>query len=167
MSFQRSQSAPHPQHSSPPLLTPRSPSSSTYLSSSSTPPPEEPDSFITHYIYTPLFFASFLLSFLLVDNRNHECVSKARPQLTSAVSGSRSSSTSIRSSRDEEEKWIWRAKHRKMAKLEIGQALEMRQWVALGIVGMLVLGGVSLWFVGKMMLCRIAEFAWGWVLWLL
>lgn len=103
-------------------------------SKSSNPPnpssaPEPPESFVTRYFTTPLFFASFLLSFLLVDNRNHSHATSSRKHESSGA-----------------EPWFWRAKHRKLARLEIGEALEMRRLVVLGMLLGLAFGCVGAWW---------------------
>ncbi|MCJ1383882.1 hypothetical protein MMC17_006996 [Xylographa soralifera] len=97
---------------------------------------EPPEPFIARYFTTPLFFASFLLSFLLVDTRNHSQTTSSRKPPSAR----------------ETEPWFWRARHRKLARLEIGQALEMRRLV-LGVV-LLVLGVglVGAWWVGRWVL---------------
>ena len=104
------------------------------------PPPEKPESFVSRYVYTPLFFASFLLSFLLIDNRNHN-----------RTTGGRCDEAKGR----DKKPWIWRAKHMKLARLEIGQALDMRHSVALVIVVAIGAGCMGLWWM-MVWMCRAA-----------
>ena len=93
--------------------------------------PEKPESLISRYFYTPLLFASFLLSFLLIDNRNHSRTTNGRGRSEEG---------------NDKKPWVWRAKHRKLARLEIGQALEMRHAVALVIVVGMSTGCLCLWW---------------------
>ncbi|MCJ1393705.1 hypothetical protein MMC18_006581 [Xylographa bjoerkii] len=91
---------------------------------------EAPESFLARYLTTPLFFASFLVSFLLVDTRNH-----------------RRTGSSDRDAARPAEPWFWRAKHRKLARLEIGQALERRRLVLVGLLVVLGVGCLGTWWV--------------------
>jgi len=124
--------------SSAPFPIPRSSSSLPSTTVLVSPDSDQPESLISRYFYTPLFFASFLLSFLLIDNRNHN----------------RTANGHGRTAEEKDKKpWVWRAKHRRLARLEIGQALDIRRSVALVIVvgigaGCLVLWWMTMWMYG-------------------
>ncbi|MCJ1401329.1 hypothetical protein MMC11_004541 [Xylographa trunciseda] len=125
-----------------------SPPSPTFSSAPAPAPDEPPDSLLARYLTTPLFFASFLLSFLLVDNRNH---THAHPQSSPKTHSNHNNHNGAGAT----EPWFWRAKHRRLARLEIGQALEMRRLVVLGmVVGVGIACGAA-WCVGWWVVGRV------------
>ncbi|MCJ1340935.1 hypothetical protein MMC09_006231 [Bachmanniomyces sp. S44760] len=92
---------------------------------------------LTSLFLTPLLFASFLLSFFLIDSRNYQ--HSHPPSLPSSSTRGRSP----RSSQDKEQGsngWIWRSKKRKVAKMEIAEAFELRGSIMTG----LVIGGMGI-----------------------
>ena len=107
---------------------------------------EQSDSLISHLMLNPLLFASFLLSLLWVDSRNY-AATHTHDKRPSSMAKLLSRDKSRKDQQDKD--WYWQAKQRKMAKMEIGDALDMRSWM-LGVCGMgllVVLGGS--WLVGR------------------
>ncbi|KAL9116527.1 MAG: hypothetical protein Q9187_006947 [Circinaria calcarea] len=96
------------------MAKPPSPNASQKRNDNTSTDSPPPDSLLTRLFFNPLLFASFLFSLLLVDTRNHNSLNYTQGK--------------------SEESWFWRAKHRKMARMEIGRALEMRKWVVMGMV---------------------------------
>ena len=105
--------------------------------------PPTSESIITRLIYNPLFFISFALSLLLVDNRNYDRSHSHKHY---------SESNSDDGTQKKKEPWIWRAKHRKVARMELGEALEIRRWVLMGLIGGMLGGMLGSWFLMR----------WGW-----
>ena len=119
-----------------------------------TPPPDESDSLLMRIFLTPLLFISFLLSLLLIDNRNHNTV-VARQRSSSPTSSAASVLGRVfglrwsrRGGKEENQTWFWKAKQRKMARMEFSEAFEVRKRVLMGIVCGGMLGClVGLWAV--------------------
>ena len=138
----------------PPPSPPRS------LRLSSTPQPSErPESFFSQLILSPLLFTSFLLSLFLVDRNNRayrvseRLSSPATVSALSRVFPSKwwdpepypTSDIAINGAAyQKKQPWYIKKKHRRVAKLEVTEAFELRTSVILGlIIGMLtvLIGG--------------------------
>lgn len=57
----------------------------------------------------------------------------------------------------ESEEWVWHTKQRKMLRMEIVDAFELRRWVVAALGGMVVVLGGAGWWVGW--------WIWGWLQW--
>ncbi|MCJ1235536.1 hypothetical protein MMC14_003505 [Varicellaria rhodocarpa] len=104
-----------------------------------------------------LYFASFLISFLLVDNRNHKSL-QSRP--TSQIehifiapwrkAGWGNNKDENKGSHNEKA-WYWGRKGPKIARMEIGSALELRWMVTLGILaGAVTMGWAGVWVIVRL-----------------
>ncbi|MCJ1299303.1 hypothetical protein MMC08_002095 [Hypocenomyce scalaris] len=92
--------------------------------------PDIQDSLLTRLVLTPLLCISFLLSLLLVDNRNHErSHPHAAPPRDTPLG--KLSAPWVRTDGDT---WVWQVKKRKLARTEMGQAFEIRKWVLVALV---------------------------------
>ncbi|KAF2842911.1 hypothetical protein M501DRAFT_38574 [Patellaria atrata CBS 101060] len=136
-----------------PVTPPRSSSASSYASPEldvATLDDQQEDSLLTRVIVAPFLFISFLVSLFIVD-RNHRLYrASSHP---SNIPPSNSLWTRISSAWNPEpyqdpanstwnvrqdQGWFVRKKHRKVTKLQLDQALEMRGRVMIAIVGIVV-----------------------------
>ncbi|MCJ1309961.1 hypothetical protein MMC25_003622 [Agyrium rufum] len=162
---------------------------------STTKAPSSDESLITRLVLNPIFFVSFILSFILVDSRNfarsHTHRSSSSPKSTSP---SRTSSSAGQSQRPAYSRWFsstsstntvsasgqkqdgrsrlgngepnyWKSKQRRLARMEIGDALEMRKYVVVGLFLALVCVFVGGFWVGRMGWSIMGPRFWGWWGW--
>ncbi|KAL3417957.1 hypothetical protein PVAG01_10967 [Phlyctema vagabunda] len=124
------------------------------MASNPVPVVESPrEGLIVRFLITPLTFISFLFSLALIDAHNSS-VRSAPDQPRSLLSrmiwkDSPEPYAYVRSPHPKEgaspegkgtrEPWHWHSKQKKMMKMEVADAFEIRKWV---LTAMLVLGGV-------------------------
>ncbi|OBT69871.1 hypothetical protein VE03_00471 [Pseudogymnoascus sp. 23342-1-I1] len=154
---------------------PASPPTAQRRRPASPPKQEERESPLTRLVIAPLTFLSFLLSLFLIDTYSTSSRRRDRaptpPSVKDAliallwrpkpgspyayVGGGGKSGGGGKGG--EREEWVWHTKQRKMLRMEVVDAFELRRWVvvALGVV-VVVLGGAG-WWVGR--------WVWGWWGW--
>jgi len=138
-------------------------------------PPEAPkQTAVTRFFTAPLTFLSFLISLALIDYQNQTLRARSHPPpVPSTIFGRvkaivhmllyRPQSNPyayVRSpdargkngeeSKENEQPWHWNTKQRKMIRMEVVDAFEIRQWVVAGLaLGALVLGTLAWIAVGR------------------
>ncbi|MCJ1258370.1 hypothetical protein MMC24_006203 [Lignoscripta atroalba] len=112
---------------------------------------DSPDSLLSRLVFTPLLFISFLLSLLLIDNRNHNSVTRHHSPPNESPASILGWIFGLRwknrdNNKGHQEAWFWRAKHRRMARMEFSEAFEIRKLVLVGLVlGAVVSCMVGMW----------------------
>ncbi|KAF2740521.1 hypothetical protein EJ04DRAFT_508035 [Polyplosphaeria fusca] len=167
-----------------PLTSPIPPSSPNHAQQDSQDTPDPPDSLITRAILTPLYMTSFLISLFLINRSSRARRTASHPSQTSFLSyfsprvyldpepyqdplsstWERRGSTSHVEPHpfvgDEKKRgWHLHKKIRKVARLEIGDAFEMRRHVVVMMVGAAVLLGAALMLGFRVLVWRL--WAWG------
>ncbi|KAI9715748.1 MAG: hypothetical protein M1812_005746 [Candelaria pacifica] len=172
-----SQSTSIPTYLSPPTQSKNrkstSPSPSRSQPSSTTPDQHQQDNdaadnIVTRLIITPILFLSFILSLFLVDRRNTSYRTTQHPspppttllaKLKHALVSPWQDAEPYRSGNHQdgkEEKWRLHSKHRKMMRMEVSDAFELRGKVVVGIVVFGLLAGLGVLVCGW----------WIWGLWI-
>ncbi|KFY13026.1 hypothetical protein V491_06553, partial [Pseudogymnoascus sp. VKM F-3775] len=132
--------------------------------------PQQQESSLSRLVIAPLTFLSFLLSLFLIDT--YSTSSRRRDHARHQAGGWLSTllwrpkaespyayvgSPGKGGTEGESEEWVWHTKQRKMLRMEIVDAFELRRWVmaALGVM-VVVLGGAGWW---------VGWWIWGWLQW--
>lgn len=125
------------------MSTPTTPTSSTSPS-----PSPSADSLFTRLVWTPLIAISFIISLVVtdwsVDRAVHASSSPSKRSESREESGN-ATEKEKQKRRAEEEARYYRYKKRKLAKFELGRAIEMRRTV---VVLLLIGMTISIWFLG-------------------